>query len=447
MKRRATMIVCTLLILSFFAAAQSDSHKSLLIRNVTVIDCVGHKPESNMSVLIQDGHIKALGRGLRAPAGATVLDGTGKYLIPGLWNMHVHLGGYPEARSALSKYLAQGVTGLRDMGSPLDDILRLKREVDEGTILGPHMFVSGPIVQGPLPFQMPVFISVKNVTEARETVDMLQNRGVNFIKIQDAIPHEIYVAIAEEAKRVHLTFAGHIPPTVTPEEASNLGQHSIEHFGGRFWGVLVGSSRQELRLQAQEVQMYQDILAALEHKAPPPSPNMRAPFTSSLIESYDNQKALALARLFRKNDTWQCPTLVALQTLWDDAEAQYTPEDMAWARRVLDRDVALVSVMQKAGVGLLAGTDLAPDAKSGTLHDELAALVDAGLTPMEALETATRNPAKFLGRLNSLGTVEQGKTADLVLLEANPLADIHNTRRVFAVILGGQLLSNKNRQQ
>src|SRR5271154_1303083 len=170
------------------------------------------------------------------------------------------------------------------MGSPLDDILRLRKETADSTIIGPELVVAGPIIQGPLPFQMPVFISAKDPSAARQTVDILHLRGVDFIKVQDAIPHDIYEAVAEEARKDGLPYVGHIPPTVLPEEASDLGQHSIEHLGGRFSGVLVGSSSLESELHAEEVQMYQDILTALDAKKPPPVPSMRAAFTQRVVE-------------------------------------------------------------------------------------------------------------------------------------------------------------------
>ena len=395
-----------------------------------------------MSVLISDGHISAINPSskLKVTGYAEVLDGHGKYLIPGLWNMHVHLGAYADGKGAISDYLAQGVTGIRDMGSPLDDILRLRRETDEGAILGPHLVIAGPIVQGPLPFQMPVFISVRDGTAARQTVQMLKTRGVDFIKIQDAIPHDVYLAVAEEARAQHIPFVGHIPPTVLPEQASDLGQRSIEHLGGRFWGLLVGSSTRESELHAEEVQMYHDILTVLDHKESPPSPNMRSAFTQALVETYDGQKAAALISRFKRNGTWQCPTLVVLHTLWADGEMHYSPEDLRWAEQLITTEAGLVAMMQRAGVGLLAGTDLPPNAKGATIHDELAALVDAGLTPTQALETATRKPAEFLGKLDSLGTIERGKIADLVLLDADPLDNIHNTRRISTVILQGRIV-------
>jgi hypothetical protein len=304
------------------------------------------------------------------------------------------------------------------------------------------MVVAGPIIQGPLPFQMPVFISVKDITSARNTVNMLQRRGVDFIKIQDAIPEDIYQGVASQSRLDHLSFVGHIPPTVLPEEASDAGQRSIEHLGGRFWGILLGMSSRESELHADEVRMYRDILAALEQKKAPSPTNMRYEFTKTVVESYSSYKAQSLIARFRKNDTWQCPTLVVLHTLWADSGAKCTSEDLLWADRLLRKEADLVTMMQKAGIGILAGTDLPPDSKNGTIQDELAYLVSAGLTPMQALETATRNAAKFLGKLEDVGTIQSGKVADLVLLKANPLENIRNTERIVVVISRGRLVRN-----
>jgi hypothetical protein len=294
---------------SWSAVAEQSQTVPLVIRDATVIDCSGRPPRSGMSILIIDGQIRGIApsSGLRTPGNAQVLDAHGKYLIPGLWNMHVHLGAYADGKRALADYLTEGVTGVRDMGSPLEDILRLRKETAEGTIVGPDLIVAGPIVQGPLPFKMPVFISVKDPSAARQTVDTLRSSGVDFIKIQDAIPHDIYLAVAEQSRRDGLRFVGHIPPTVLPEEASDLGQHSIEHLGGRFWGLLVGSSKDESALHAEELQMYDDILNALNRHSPPPLTNMQAAFTKRLVESYDENKASSLMSRFKKNDTWQCP--------------------------------------------------------------------------------------------------------------------------------------------
>jgi imidazolonepropionase-like amidohydrolase len=424
--------------------AQVDKPKPVLIRGVTIIDCAGGTPRPGMSVLIADGRIQSIRRvsKLKGPVGAVIIDGRGKYLIPGLWNMHVHLGSYADGSRALTDFLVEGVTGVRDMGSPLDDIVRLRKDTADSTIIGPELVIAGPIIQGPLPFQMPVFISANDPLAARQAVDMLHARGVDFIKVQDAIPHDIYMAVAQEARKDGLPFVGHIPPTVLPGEASDLGQHSIEHLGGRFWGVLLGSSSLEAELHAEEAQMYQDILLALDTKKQPPVPSMRAAFTQRVVESFDEHKAEALLQQFKRNDTWQCPTLVALHTLWADG-TQYSTEDLHWADRLIAKETTLIPMMQKDGIGLLAGTDMPANAKNGTIHDEMAALVAAGLTPLQALEAATSNPARFLGRSKDIGSVAQGKVANLVLLDANPLQDIRNTRLISAVILRGQVVSHE----
>jgi imidazolonepropionase-like amidohydrolase len=443
MIKRALVAAGMTLLATCTAISQDARPITLVIRSVAIIDCTGRAPQSGMSVLISDGRIRAIRAAsrLKVPGNAEVLEGRGKYLIPGLWNMHTHLGSYEDGRRSLADFLAEGVTGVRDMGSPLEDILRLRKETAEGTFVGPTLVVAGPIVQGPLPFQMPVFISVKDTSAARQTVDMLRSRGVDFIKVQDAIPHDIYVAVAEQTHIDHISFAGHIPPTVLPEEASDFGQRSIEHLGGRFWGLLVGSSKDESAVHAEEVQMYRDILSALDKNSPPPSTNMRAAFAQKLVESYDENKASALLARFKKNGTWQCPTLVVLHTLWSDGQMQYSPEDRLRAERLLAKETAFIPMMQRNGIGLLAGTDLPANTKGGTIHDELAALVDAGLTPLQALETATSKPAEFLGKSDTLGTIEVGKIANLVLLDADPLADIHNTSRISAVVLQGHIVS------
>lgn len=437
MTKRCLIVILALL----WSMCSASAESSLVIRNVTIIAGNESAPRSGMSILIVNGRIAKIAPSsrLRPPANTQTVDAQGKYLIPGLWNMHVHLGADVDGKRALEEYLAEGITGVRDMGSPLEDILRLRKETVDGTITGPEIVVAGPIVQGPLPFKQTVFISVKDAAEARQTVDMLHTSGVDFIKVQDAIPHDIYLAVANQAHKDGLTFVGHIPPTVLPEEASDLGQHSIEHMGGRFWGVLIGSSKEETTLHAEEVQLYQDILSALDHHSPPPLTNMQAAFTKRLIESYDDNKAAALIALFKKNDTWQCPTLVAIRTLWT-GDAPYSKDDLFWADKVIAKNASLIALMQKQGVGLLAGTDLPPNAKGGTIQDELAAMVDAGITPMQALQTATIQPARFLKRSRTEGTVEVGKTANLVLLEANPLDDIHNTSRIAAVILHGRII-------
>ena len=402
----------------------------LAIVHVGLIDGTGAPLREDMTVIVSAGRIARIGRSQETAVdpGATIVEGRGRFLIPGLWDMHQHLGSFAEGTVRASTLLAAGITGIRDMGSPLEDILRLRKDAPAR---GQFLYVSGPLLQGPLPFHMPMFLSVRSPAEARAVVGELGRDGVDFIKIQDAMPRDIYFAVAAAVRRRHLSLAGHIPPTVTAMEVVDAGQRSVEHLGGRFFGVLAGTSTQARAIHVQEAELYRSSLRALERHQDPPDDNMKAPFTTRLVETYDGARAARLFTAFRRNNTWQCPTLVTIQGLWDG----YTDADKRAGERLFEKSLDVVRDLHRAGVPLLAGTDIAPGRVA--LHDELALLVRAGLTPMEALQTATRNAALFTGTLKDRGTIEPGKIADIVLLKANPLSRIQNTREIEMVIAGG----------
>jgi hypothetical protein len=409
---------------------------------VTVIDATGAPAKSDMSIVVANGRIITLGRTgkVRLPKGAEIVNAKGKFLIPGLWDMHIHSGGYENGKKYFPRLIAQGITGVRDMGSPLDEILRLRREVNEGLIIGPHMIIAGPIVQGPLPFRMPLFISVNNEAEARQTVISLEERGVDFIKVQDALPRDLYFAIADEAKRQRIPFAGHVPPSISAAEASNAGQRSIEHLGGRFYGVLLACSNRESELTAKVRGIVSNVMRDLnEGREPDDSGIFKFSLTKPLSESFDERKAAALFSIFLRNQTWQVPTLAAqpLRAAVNERK-DLSADDIRYGRDLLQKQLDVVRLMQRAGVKIMAGTDLPPE--RSRLSEELSLLVEAGLSPMEALQSATRNPAEFIGRLDSLGTIERGKIADLVLLDDNPLEGISNIQKINAVVFGGRLI-------
>jgi imidazolonepropionase-like amidohydrolase len=270
------------------------------------------------------------------------------------------------------------------------------------------------------------------------------------------VPRDAYLAIADEAKKQGLPFAGHVPEAVSALEASDAGQKSIEHLTG-LW-ITCSDDEAALRKQAKD---------AFQSGRPE---DMALLFRVALkpVDSYSEAKAQALYRLYVKNQTWQTPTLVMLRalaslddprftadprlkymsrfvrTFWDPNAplVQSLVETVGGRKQIYKRSLEEVGKMHRAGVGILAGVDHPfPYCFPGfSVHDELALLVEAGLTPMEALQTATRNPACYLDRLADLGTVEKGKIADLVLLDANPLDDIKNTQRIAAVVTHGRLL-------
>ena len=360
----------------------------------------------------------------------------------------------------LPLFLANGVTGIRLMlGAPMHHDWR--REIELGKLAGPRMFIASPIVDGPKPV-WPGSISAASAAEGRQAVSKVKQDGADFVKVYSLLSREAYFAIADEAKKQGISFAGHVPITVSVEEAAAAGQRCIEHLTG----VLSACSSQEDRLLRSAQASFAEALATND----PMSALTQVRRDSRLaLQTYSPGKADALFALLKSNHTWQCPTLVVLRNIryqdeasitndarlkylppaikasWDPSlDSQFkgrTPEDVALGKQVYQKERELVGAMQHAGLDILAGTDtLNPYCFPGfSLHDELALLVQAGLTPMQALQAATRNAARFMGREHELGTIEPGKLADLVLLEANPLEAITNTRRIQALVYRGQL--------
>jgi imidazolonepropionase-like amidohydrolase len=398
------------------------------------------------------------------PRGTKGLDATGKFLIPGLVDMHAHLTGAGEPSGSrefiLPLMLANGITTVRDMGGDLDSLKTLRQEIERGKLLAPRIFFAGPYLDGKPPFFQPSLV-VTNSAEAADDVHSLVSRGADFIKVQSNLSREAYFAIANVCRRDHITFVGHVPDRVTAGEASDAGQRSIEHLTG----VLRACSNDEAGL------MRKQFAAAPKKATLGQSLNRELSWERELLESYSEERAASLIAEFVRNQTWQVPTLILLRNdafptpetdTSHDARRKYIPLKVLanWEKGAKERDkgataqefslreslmqasLPIVGKMNAAGVPIMAGTDTtAPYVFPGSsLHEELALLVKAGLTPMQALQAATKMPAEFLGKLQTEGTVQQGKIADLVLLDASPLEDIHNSTKIRAVILRGKLL-------
>jgi imidazolonepropionase-like amidohydrolase len=374
--------------------AASPAQSALVLRGVTVIDGTGAPPLPNRTVIIDGSRIRQIvGADERAtrPAGARVVDARGKFVIPGLWDMHVHL-----TADDLAPLVAYGVTGVRDMGNILSDVDAWRAQVGDGTLVGPRIVRVGPILNGEV--FGPTHVKVGSESEARTAVRLLKQVSVDAIKLHKAISRDAYFGLAAEAKQLGIPFVGHVPEAVTLEEASEAGQSSIEHMQTLF-----------------------------ERSAPPKREDMPALFAR-----------------FAKNGNAFTPTLVLFRASADPANIdpgtlkQY-PDIPAGRMRIFGQFLELLAGMERAGVTLMTGTDLGIQrwfAPGSSLHDELAIFVQAGLTPMQALQAATLNPARFLGV--DAGTIEPGKLADLVLLDANPLDDIRNSRRIRAVIINAR---------
>jgi len=418
-----------------------------------------------MTLLIADQRIATLGpsSSTTVPRSARIIDATGKFLIPSLADMHVHLTGAGEPSGSrefiLPLLLANGITTVRDMGGNVEDLLRLRNEVTSGIRPGPQVFFTGPYLDGDPPAYQPSIV-VKSATEARAGVDRLAIQGVDFIKTQSRLNREAYFAIADESRQLHIRFVGHVPDRVSASEASQAGQASIEHLTG----ILLACSSKEEQLRRARF-------------APDPGNETQAQahardraWRRELLDTYSPQEVEALLRTFVTNSTWQVPTFPIMvhlgfvtpkTNLLGDMRMRYVPQnvkriwfqgvqaqlenyseaDLALREEIVKRSLEIVGKMQANGVRIMAGTDIAaPNVFPGSsLHEDLAYLVEAGLTPTQALQAATKNSAEFLGKLRTQGTIEQGKFADLLLLGANPLDDIHNTQKIRALVLRGKL--------
>jgi hypothetical protein len=458
--RSATIFAAflSLAALPLVAAARTPPPRPLALTHVTVIDATGAAAQPNMTVITAGRRIAALGKTgqVRVPKGAQIVDASGKYLIPGLWDMHVH---FAEIERSFPLFVANGVTGVRNMGGNLDDLLRWRTEVDAGRLLGPRVILCGPILDGPQPAAQGPTIVVATTAEGRQAVDMLKKRGADCVKVYDRLPRDAYYAIVDEAARLGLPVVGHVPLALSAVEASDAGQRSIEHLGN----ILEGASTIEAELRRLES-------TAEVPSDPSEFPRRLAARGNRMLDTYDEQKAGKIFSQFLKNRTWQVPTLEFKWALTfidaisqrDDSRLKYipeserqwwspeknffsryrTPEYIVFKKRLFQKELDLVGAMHRAGVPFLAGTDVsgAYVFPGFSLHHELELYVQAGFSPLEALQAATRNPAVFLGESSSRGTVEPGKIADLVLLAGNPLTDIRNTQTIEAVVLSGRYL-------
>lgn len=458
MKRAFAILALLALSAVIFAQTRiENATPPLVFTHITVIDATGAQAKRDMSVVIIRERIAEIApsKKLRAPKGAQVIDASGKFLIPGLWDMHVHAFD----RGLFSPlFIANGITGVRDMFSPLPAINQWRKEINDGTIVGPHIVAAGPIVDGPKPV-WPGSIAVSNADEGIKAVNTVKQGGSDFIKVYSLLPRDAYFAIASEAKRRGMVFAGHVPDSITAAEASDAGQKSIEHLTG----VLLGCSSKEEEIRKDAEARRQSGAGRIV------TSYIKNQLTA--LDSFDNTRANELFARFAKNGTWMDPTLTVLRAIAyvgdsdfrDDPRLSYVPgylkngmwgadpfglksrtaDDNAAAKRVFQKSLEIVGVMRRSGVQIIAGTDTPnPFVFPGfSLHDELCLLVKAGLTPMEALQAATRNAAVYLGMLDAVGTIEKGKLADLVLLDADPLAEIGNTKKINAVVVGGKLIN------
>jgi imidazolonepropionase-like amidohydrolase len=441
----------------------------LALTDITVIDVVTGELLPGMSLVVRGGRIAGLGPtgDVAIPGNALRPDVRGKFVIPGLWDMHVHLfnntsgSGTNNADRYFPMFIANGVTGVRDMWTDLEDLREVRRWREErasGELVGPRIVPTSTILDGPEPSYRNMLV-IATAREARRVVDSLAAGGAEFIKVYRKLPREVYLAIAERARESGISFGGHISQGVRAAEASDAGQKSMEHL---------------LNLREMCMPDPRQFVAEYRRRArldyPEASLRAAAWARDETRKSYGSDYCAAVLEKFRENRTWQVPTLVLTRArdvllndsaVLNDSRLEYVPAAVRqrWARdtegggggwQLFRTYSRLVPVLHSHGVPILVGTDLGNwyIYAGFSVHDEMQLLVEEGrLSPLTVLQAATLNPATYLGARDSLGTVDVGKIADLVILDANPLQDIENTRRIHAVVLGGEFLNRQGLDQ
>jgi imidazolonepropionase-like amidohydrolase len=453
------MLIAVLLFILSITSPYVLSAQTLTIANATVVDVSTGALSRGITVAIDGNRIVSV-----RPSSASdrprgrVVDAGGMYIIPGLWDMHTHAY-FGWSRDfgdtyVLPLFIANGITSIRDMGSDLENVLRARKEVAEHRLVGPRMVVSGPMLDGP-PVAFTASMAIAAAEDGRKAVDLLKRRGVDFVKIQSGLPRDAYVAIAAQAQKRDLPIEGHVPDAIRVSEAIAAGQRTFEHLIGLF----------EASTPDEDA-----FLTRRWGAGKTPSANKSL---AVLLDRYDSAREAAIIALLAKNRVWQCPTLFWERGQWlvdvidytKDPDIAFTPRSwiakrypsmqksvfesmdadaLAIRKRFVDHELGLVRRLHEAGVPLLAGTDT-PAGVGVTpgisLHLELQRFVAAGLTPLEALQTATVNPARFFGKSADYGSVQAGHIADLLILRENPLEKISNTRTIGGVVADGRYWS------
>ena len=455
----------------------------LRIDNATIVDTRSGHLTPAMSILMDHGQILAIvpTASVQPDASLRSIDATGKFVTPGYNNMHSHALTQPDPSGPLAIMLTEGTTGFRLMGAN-PDFLKARRE---GTLpIGPDspalLSMPGDVL---VPFNAP------NVKQAITLVDNLKADGADFIKIGVVSP-EVFFAVLAEAKRLGTTAVGHLQEGVDPADAARAGYHSIEHLGtgDTIWdacstdqSAVTAEALKHPRIKTPPFKLPGFIMGLFSGYAAKMLVNPAAfeePVNTTRLQhamdTYDPARCQRLAAVFVAQNTWQCPTLVRLRTqeladdpayLTDPGLAYIAPEDVVRWKQVTatfnklspsqrstdhaayQHQLMLTKLFSDAGVPMLVGTDGAGTVPGQSLFQEFAELTKAGLTPLKILQMTTIDAAQFLNRTATMGTVESGKDADLVLLEADPTQNASNLSTIAAVVRAGRYYSRQDLDQ
>jgi cytosine/adenosine deaminase-related metal-dependent hydrolase len=463
-----TLLLCTLfLLLSACQPTTELFEEAICIENISTID-----PENGLkeyqTVIIKGGKIHQISptQDLNLSKKNTIIDGTGKFLLPGLWDAHVHFAYIEElAPSMFDLFLAYGVTSVRDTGGETGFVKKWKEKSQANPTTTPRVMMAGPLLDGMPnvydgsdPGHPPLSVGLKTVDDVIRKVNELDDLGVDLLKAYEMLSPEQFAKVAQLGKEKGLKVTGHVPLSMDVISASNAGLSSMEHL--RNLELSCASNAEELLEQRRKILALGsgDTGAALRTR-------IHQTQRATALDNYDDDKATEVLKVLAKNDTWQIPTL-ALNTgivkrhfeLADwSASFKYFPPTtrQQWENEIADvasQEITafkkqqsqwmfnMVGKVHEAGIEIMAGTDcpiffLTP---GRSLHQELAVLVEAGLSPLDAIKAATLNPAKYFNLQDELGSIKEKQWADLIILDKNPLEDINNTQSINAVIKQGK---------
>jgi imidazolonepropionase-like amidohydrolase len=434
------------LLLVGLAACSGSQPDGIALLGATLIDGSGGPPLRDAALVVRRGHVESISTraGFELPKKTTELDLTGRWIIPGLIDAHTHIS--PAATWAPTRFLAWGVTTVRDVHGSLDAILALRKQENTGTVPGPRIYAAGAMIDG-LPTTYDDAIGVSSDREARKAVDRLVSAGVDFIKVYTHIDPTLLRAIIDEARTFNLSVTGHLGMT-DAVTAANAGISCIEHMTGvpeaaspgrsalvaaHYRGFFPGWTASERSWADLDSSALSQVAQRLVEEKVSVVPTLVLHETLSRLNDPELLRDPALADVpDRARRAWDIPEMIN-RAGWSDA-------DFTAFRRSRPVEDLFVRLFAAAGGRIAAGTD-APNQlliPGYSEHRELELLVAAGLSPREALRAATRNGAVLLG-VDSLGLIAPGKAADLVILQKDPLADIRNTRSIQAVMSRGRL--------
>ncbi len=443
------------------------------IENITVIDPI-YGLKENQTVVIKNGKIHRVvpTEELLLSRDNRIVDGTEKYLIPGLWDAHVHFSFMEElAPSMLDLFLVHGVTSVRDTGGDITFVNQWKQKSLDNPTGAPRVMVAGPLLDGlpnvydgSDPGHPPLSVGLGTVEDVQHQIQQLNSLGVDLLKAYEMLSPEQFTTVTEMARNNGLKVTGHVPLSMDVISASNAGLNSMEHM--RNLELSCASNADELLEQRRKM-----LFSGREDKGGVLRSRIHQAQRQIAIENYNEEKAIEVLDVLATNETWQIPTLTLSTSFTErpftrpdvQQSFSYLPQSIEeeWKSNITAFAATEVSAFQteyagwlrnmvgkihEKGIDIMAGTDcpiffLTP---GRSLHQELEVLVEAGLPPLEALKTATYNPAKYFDMENELGSIKENQWADLVILDANPLQNIANTQRINAVIKQGNYIDRSS---